>query len=236
MRLYHGTSYSALRRIAHEGVVPRGDRESTFQKTAPSNPNAVYLTDTYPVYFAAVSANGGIGAVIEIETNLLDEDRFNADEDVLEQTRTIPTPRGASLVERVIYCRDRLNEERFDYRESLRKMGTCTYFGVIPPEAITRVAVVDFAQQAALHLAACDASINVFNFAFCALQHRQLTAWLFGDAIQEPSGDDFQSALAKAEREIGIVPWYEREDINIKGIKVIPGDQLVAHVGRASSV
>lgn len=193
MKLYHGTSAAALPAILEKGIVPRGSRVGNFSHSVESCPEAVYLTDTYPLYFAALAAaeaDSFEGAIVEIETDLMRDYLFNADEDALEQAGRggrDGLPKKWTLKRRTKHYRDQLLTTRWDWRASLKAMGTCAYMSTIRPSAITRVIVIDFQQHPRLHLAAIDASISLLNYKFCSTEHRLMTKWVFGD---DPEPDE----------------------------------------------
>lgn len=192
MKLYHGTSAAILPTILERGVIPRGERKGNFSHSVESSPYAVYLTSTYPIFFAAWAASeddSHRGAIVEIETDLLYEGCFNADEEPLEQAGRGKDglPANWNIKRRTKHYRDRLLTTRWDWRSSLAAMGTCAYLAPIPVKAITRALVVDFKEHPRLHLAALDASTSILNYLFCSNEHRRMTNWVFGDDLGEAS-------------------------------------------------
>ena len=86
MRLYHGTAERFLRPILSEGIKPRGRKKGNWKHTVESNPHAVYLTNAYPLHFAANVANEKEKlAVIEVDTSRLHLLDIVPDEDFMEQ-------------------------------------------------------------------------------------------------------------------------------------------------------
>lgn len=216
MKLYHGTSRSALDAILKRGIEPRGSKKRGlhWQKDAPQScANAVYLTDTYPVYFAAVASMNAarhrdVGIVVEIDHDLLVDDWFNADEDALEQIgrRKDGLPSHYTPKQRVEHYRDLLTEQQWSYNDSLRALGTCCYLGKITPGSISRIAIIDFRKQPYLRHHALDAHIVLANYRFCAHDYRKLTAWVFGDP--DPESKDISAAFSRmSDRK----PAYEEE-------------------------
>ena len=69
MLLYHGTSERVARKALTEGLWPRAlsRAPSLWERTVPSNSQLVYLTASYPGYFAANAAEEGEKwAIIEV--------------------------------------------------------------------------------------------------------------------------------------------------------------------------
>jgi hypothetical protein len=185
-RLYHGTSEKRARRAMLEGLMPRGanGRVNHWKHTVGSNPRAVYLTDTYALYFASAATHGNQRwAVIEIDTAALDEDLLRVDEDALEQfgrNGVDGLPDDWDMKRRTMYYRRRARHNP-NWTASLEALGTCAHYGTIPPEAFTRVAFLDWRQHSSLALACADASISRMGFKFCGGDHRARVQWLFGD-------------------------------------------------------
>jgi hypothetical protein len=196
MLLYHGTDAACLAKIEQEGIKPRGRRKGNWSHTVRACPQAVYLTDTYPCYFAGQHR---IGAVFEVETDELSPFRLNADEDVLAQALKGKDGVPEDLFEATRYFRRRLPTNQYNYEASLKAMGTCSYIGTIPPEAIKRVAVIDWPKQKSLLWRARDAQISLMNYRFCADDYQCMTRWLFGDEQWEippiPTGADLNTQM-----------------------------------------
>ena len=82
--LYHGTGSASLESILQEGLQPRSKTGvPSHWKEYPSKPEFVYLTSTYPVYFAmAVAGEKDKPVVLKVE---VDENQLYPDEDFLAQ-------------------------------------------------------------------------------------------------------------------------------------------------------
>ena len=113
MLLYHGTSEKAWNSIKKSGIRPRGlSKKSNWKHSIESNPDTVYLTDTYPLHFA-MSAIRQTGdkidrvAIIEVDTDLL-PGKLVPDEDALEQAsrhQNDGLPETWTMVQRTRYYR-----------------------------------------------------------------------------------------------------------------------------------
>lgn len=187
MLLYHGTSESRARKIMAEGLKPRGKSGKTnWKHSIESNPKAVYLTDAYPLYFAVQASNANERwAVIEIDTDLLDESKLHPDEDVLEQAgRNYDTlPKNWGMIQRTRWYRKQAIHNP-NWKVSLKAMGTCAYYGVIPPEAITKIVLMDKNKYDGGFVLTCiDASICLANYKFCGEKYRAITKWLMGAQV-----------------------------------------------------
>jgi len=194
MKLYHGTSESRAKRILVEGIKPRhASGKSNWKHSVESNPEAVYLTDAYPMYFANVaSKTGERWAVIEVDTDRLDESKLHPDEDILEQCgrKYDGLPKTWDMKRRTRHYRKQaINNPNWE--KSLEFMGTCGYYDTIPVKAITRVVYFDPKKyDAGMILSLIDCSISLMNYRFCQTQYRARTKWLMGecDDVKEIMG------------------------------------------------
>lgn len=189
MKLYHGTSGAALDKILKRGLTPRGKRKGNWGEH-PSNPECVYLSDTYAPYYAICAASGAKQecAVLEIDTDALNDIFMLPDEDFLEQgTRNDPSfpVMGQPIGDRTRYFREHLINYGHVWQDSLKHLGTCCHLGPIPNYAITRVATFNLKDdiELAMHF---DPVICLANYAICADDYRARTAHLFGDPIPKP--------------------------------------------------
>lgn len=194
MKLYHGTSEQAARiiieskRIAPRSVI-RG--KSNWEHTVESNPSTVYLTETYPAYFAANATKGDEKwAIIEIDVDKLDQDLLVADEDYLEQaTRDTKDRLGLGYIsneemkKRTEAFRERAKDFRHMWRASVEGLGTCGYMGTILLDAVTKVVTYAPKSNRLITLASIDPSITIANHKFCGDRYRALVRWFMGKNI-----------------------------------------------------
>jgi hypothetical protein len=185
--LYHGTSSKFLGDIKQRGLLPRNEsgKESNWEH-APSNTNAVYLTDCYAWYFAQQAADEGHNPlVLKIDTSMLDEENFVADEDVVEQILRGHDDIEGTMLERTAYYRERIHN--YSAEVSLRAMGTVAHLGRIPREAIVAAITTpaDKVEEVILSLG-FDPIICLANHRFCSDQYRHRTAEMFSDSA-DPS-------------------------------------------------
>lgn len=199
MKLYHGTTERVGRQALTGGLLPRRiTKSSNWGHSSPSHPNGVYLTDAYALYFAIQAANSTripatasvCLAVVEIETDRLSPFQLTLDEDTLEQVGRVgdELPKRWTMRQRTLYYRNRLPEyaDGEKWLMGVRNAGTACHLGPIPPRAVTRVALINLRDQAALLCAAMQPVICVANYRYCAERYRQLTAQAFagGPGIQ----------------------------------------------------
>jgi hypothetical protein len=87
--------------------------------------------------------------------------------------------------------------ESFPWEESLRLIGTCSYLGTIPVEAITCVATVDILANPYVAHIALRLVIALPNYQFYSKEYRSLTRWVFGDddETDRPFTHDFGDGL-----------------------------------------
>jgi hypothetical protein len=201
MHLYHGTSFSSWEKIQETGLLPRKlGGSSNWEHTVESDPDTVYLTDAYAMYFSYQCTNedknGKLdkAVIIEVDSSLLNQKKFVADEDALEQvSRNTPggdgLPSSMTMEDRTIHYRKmakRYAEVGYGHEWSLKALGTCGYKGKIPLKAITRVAIIDLTKQKQLSVF-LDPSISIMNYKIVGAKYRALNALIFGN---EPKSED----------------------------------------------
>lgn len=154
MKLYHGTTVATAARALQEGLLPSAKTGvSLWEKTVTSRPDAVYLSDTYPVYYAGhaithLPKDDGDRrcAIIEIDSTLIGSHQLVPDEDALEQAyRGRDDLPVTALADRTAWYRDNLDRWAGTevWKASLQTMGTCAAFDGVSAEAITRIALLD---------------------------------------------------------------------------------------------
>jgi len=202
MKLYHGTTEKVGRAALETGLLPRdlSGNAGNWDHTSPARPDLVYLTDTYAPYFAlAATPTGKVPntkwAIIEVDVDLLKTFLFLPDEDFLEQaTRGQDHPddyfwgdllEAESMAERTEFFRENLESFQHLWRDSVNFLGNCAYQDIIPPTAITRVAIYDPNSNPFITMTALDPSISTINHQICADKYRGLTSWFFGEATVE---------------------------------------------------
>lgn len=204
--LWHGTSEAFALNALRVGLKPRGRKPSRWPD-CPSAPDSVYLTDAYPLHFAANCAGErqryGICEVEVESTNLL------ADEDVLEQAgRRYDTespspnvPPGDARKRAIAYRKLRYNaaKVRLDGEWSLRLMGTCAYPG---PLTVRRVLLVKPGGEIAMR---SDPTICLANYRYMGPKYRTLTRFIAG---LDPLPEDAEIIHAEEEgcRQLGRDP------------------------------
>jgi hypothetical protein len=199
MKLYHGTNGGYLDHILKAGVRPRGPSGRTnWKSTVESNPRCVYLTDCYAPHFAMNAARqrgkNASCAVIEIDTELLDQGNLFPDEDFLEQIGRDVDGVPGTMVERTRHYR----RQQFSYdwpcrmlddsvatwwQASLLHLGTCSHRGVIPPSAITRA--VSWPHPNIGLALIWDCSISLMNRKHVGDRYQKLTRKLFEGEFDE---------------------------------------------------
>lgn len=195
MKLYHGTSDVFWGRIQEEGLLPRGSCSvSNWDHSIESNPETIYLTTGYALYFAINAMNfddenpGKKAVVIEIDSDDLDQSLLVPDEDALEQGTRKGSLSRLEMLFRTREFRDEVKfwaTEGFDWRWSLDKLGTCGHVGPIPPEKFSRVALVDISVERNLTWMMMDVSVSVANHMFLKDRNENAHRALFGDPLIE---------------------------------------------------
>jgi hypothetical protein len=218
MILYHGTASRHLPSILKNGLTPRNQTQvSNWDHSIPSNHETVYLTDSYALYFSAQACEEEHDdrlVVLEIDTDMLNEFMLCADEDAVEQTNRGKDDVPGTMEERTMYYRERAH--MYDWRQSLKALGTCGYQDSVPLEAITRAALVDMKTYAKLVWAGYDPSISVMNYQFCGAKYRNAMQMLFEPGLKpEVDVSDPFSVLGM------IVFPEDRSGIEVLGIKEV---------------
>ncbi len=209
MKLYHGTSSRLLPRILKRGLEPRGKRKGNWQHTVDSNPNAVYLTNAYALYYASCAMKTHRAVILEVDTNKLNPFCLAPDEDFLEAVSRkggqFPHIEGKPMKERVAWFRDRLAWFSVNWEESLKVLGNCTYLGTVPPHAITRYVVLPWDRSRIV--AVCDPTITVMNYTVMGEYYRQLSGFIFGEPVDPDkciSGGIMLAHLAESGEKLNI--------------------------------
>lgn len=191
MKLYHGTNDIRWKSIQKTGLVPSGATGlSNWTHSIESNPDTVYLTSGYALYFSITSMNMDLkrnhkAVIIEIDTDVLDQDLLVADEDALEQaSREQRSFTHEDMVQRTRKFRDltlRYSEMGYGFEWSLDVLGTCGYRGPITPDLFSRVAFVDIRKESALSMMMMDVSVCIANHRFLKVRNENAHRVLFGD-------------------------------------------------------
>lgn len=194
MLLYHGTSENAALEAMKNGLRPRRETGvNNWEHTSPSNPEVVYLTDTYACHFALNAKTNGVRligkdgkmtnrmAVIEIDTSRLPFSNFRADEDFLA-FREVYSEAGVEKNVNVAVATHR-KKLTHEWKDSLKFIGNCCYSDIISPRAFTRVAFFDPKSNRDMAVAMSDGSVNPSSYKFAGHYHRTYTRWLFGEPV-----------------------------------------------------
>jgi len=200
--LYHGTCERIARLALTEGLLCREDSgvKSIWEHTVESNPELVYLTIAYAPYFAyhAVPDEDDPGeqfghrwGIVEIDTDLLDENMMLPDEDFLEQISrgqdlsemSEDFPEGNYMTERTQWFRDHLGAFAHLWQKSLAGLGNCAHSGSILPEAVTRVVLYDPGPNSLITMASLDPMISTMNYRFCGPKYEGIIKWMFGETM-----------------------------------------------------
>jgi|ERR1051326_1712252 hypothetical protein len=186
LKVYHGTTESAVQSILKRGIVPRRlSKKSNWKHTVTSNIFLVYLTDCYAGYFAhCAQQRDEKWAIAEIDLAALDTDKLYPDEDFIAQAlKQQGDYRGIDLNDLTTAVKNSLEKWKPLWEDSLLGLGCCAYKGTIPPEAITRIARYDPRSNPFVTLACLDPSITILNHLFCQKKYQALTRWLMGEKI-----------------------------------------------------
>ena len=242
MLLYHGTSHSSAILCLKEGIKPRGvlkRSRGNWGHTISSNSKAVYLTNSYAVYFANAASRGSDKlAILEVDTDLLGlygSMCLVPDEDAIEQSGRGRDGVPGDIVKRTAFFRRRLSGYfgTDQWELSLELLGNCAFLGTIPPKAISRMAVIDIKKAIEFCMVAIDPVIVIKNQKIVGAKYRAITRWLFdGNSCL----DEAEATLSDFDKFINgnVFPWLRglsREGIDV--VDINKPDFDVAFVGRA---
>jgi hypothetical protein len=192
VKLYHGTTERLVPEILKSGIKPRGKSSGNWTHSVESNPDAVYLTNAYALYFAGNAAKEKERlAVVEIDSTKLNLFLLSPDEDFLEQASRKQNepglaPTNKSMKYRTRWYRRRLADFWTMWMSSLENLGTCTYRGIIPAAAITRIAYIDHETYMQLIMyGGIDPMINLMNYKLMGTRYRNSIKRLFHDSPLE---------------------------------------------------
>jgi hypothetical protein len=191
MKIYHGTDADWLPRILQEGLKPRKMTSKSNWKEFVSLPDKVYLTATYPLYFASCVSKSRMAAVIEIEIDLLDEHNLYPDEDFISQAYQ-QADQFKDLSLQLIQDAVKRNLNRFKnaWKDSIQHMGTVSHKGIIKPDCFTRYAIVDLKRRGQLTCSMLDPTICILNHKIKGQFYKDFVAWVFGDRKELPQLDE----------------------------------------------
>ena len=197
MKAYHGTTATVARASLTEGLRPREETESEGQwEECPSMASMVYLTTTYPGYFAMNAAapglkDGELPAIVEVDLEELWDLDLYPDEDFLEQcsrgVEGVVPPGFTTMKERTAWYRDNIDRFQHLWKKSMEYLGNVAHCGTVPPEAITRICVFDPAKAPWLGMWWMDPSITPLNFMIMRHKYENLTRWMFGEELPAES-------------------------------------------------
>lgn len=195
MKLYHGTSESAVSQILSEGIKPRKYTEvSNWDHCFPSCESNVYLTSCYAPYYAYCASPEleSKWAIIEVDTDRLDSKGMRPDEDfIVQAVGTCKDAEPGTLAELLKqvdkddvhkHVMNNLDSLAGFWESSISHLGTCSYKGTIPTDAIDRVSVFDPAKFPDIYFLV-DPVISLMNYTVCGNRYKAVTRLLMGDEV-----------------------------------------------------
>lgn len=229
MFLYHGTTERHLANIVKHGIRPRKYHdEDNWGHTVSSNPNCVYLTVAYALYFAHAalkdSDDNSRLIVFEIDSEKLKENLLCPDEDFLAQANVDPTKKDLPMKEKNEYYRKIMHKYLHD--PSLKSIGNCCYKGVVPVKAINRIAFIT--EQAHLNVfrSGYDPMISIMNFRIKGEEYMKSTKWLFDPEQVPQEYSDFPSPYEMGKMDK--IPKLPISDSR-EGIEVFKFSEIIAN-------
>lgn len=187
MLLYHGTTKKIADKAIKSGLRPRGKHKSNWAQA--SDPNAIYLTDAYAPYFSVHVCghkSENFGAIIAVDTDKLNPLLFHADEDACEQATRKTYMQSNTMEERTDFWRDNpwlADDNGMDWKWSLQALGTCRYTGIIPPEAIRKIAFWN--ERVSSMIFIFDPTISLINYNIMGSRYRYLMQKMMKEPLTE---------------------------------------------------
>lgn len=187
--IYHGTSSSYLKNIFEKGIVPRHSRKPNW-KDIPSQKDYVYLSQTFPLYFATHATTDNYSPLlIEIDLDCLDETLMYPDDDFVFQ---ISNKQGNHISFEDAGKLLPYNQKH--WKTSLETLGNIAYKGEIPFDCITRMLQIDMNKMSTpmrlFYYGMIDVSITMIIMQIRRPTFEKNIKWLFGDinTIEEEFG------------------------------------------------
>ena len=204
MLLVYGTSYENGLESLEKSIPPKG---KFFQGEwdVTSCRNATYLTDSYGLNFAFNQTKKFEKiALVEVDTDKLQNLMMVADEDALEQSYRMSKDeffplelRRFSIEERTFWFANHLGVCQIlgmGHEWSLDSLGTCAHIGLIPHEAVTKVVFVEDI-CAMWWLQFFNATLSLATHHFMGKQQRIFQKVIMGhleDALREVGEDNYR--------------------------------------------
>lgn len=214
--LYHATNAINLPAILEHGITPRAERPSRWKK-APSRHDRVYLTAIFGFYFAAaaVTQEHQTSVILEIDASELEPELLRPDEDALVQLL-----QAAGIVQEHemhhIASNEDFSEVNHLWSDALRLLGNVAYEGPIPPEAIRRVATIEWTNR--LYKRALQPKVTIETATSIGGYLRRLCYWIF-DPDLYPFRDDLgESPLHPNERRVDVLERLHHEHITVESL------------------
>lgn len=196
MLIYHGTTEAAARKALKKGLLPREMSAvgGNWRHTISSNPAMVYLSLSYAPYYAVsalINSDAGRMAIIELDTQKLEQKRLRPDEDFVEQClRDAPKAlaqfhlENAGIKKRQHFVRKNLDRWHELWPQCLEHFGNICYKGAIDPSAITRIVAYKTEDNPAATWFSMEPTITIANYKFCGGTYRALTKFFIGDEVK----------------------------------------------------
>ncbi len=185
MILFHGTQPVHLASIDDVGICPPSAGGQSNWQEASARPDLVYLTSSYPLFFGRNAMHPGVLA-IEVDIDVLEPQLLLPDEDYIVQTGQVAVAEGQHPHD---IAKTMLEDFQSQWSDSLDRLGTCAYKGVIPKAALRRICVLSLADQDAARLWLAAFNVEEISIEYHAAEgerHHACTLWAFGDGPLPP--------------------------------------------------
>jgi hypothetical protein len=194
MFLYHGTASVNVENILLNGLFPRKNNLGNWFTNIKSHSDLVYMikdvkfSEQYALRSAIVNQDDR-GAILKIDLDMLDKSFLRVDENFLDIEE-----RGDFANCDIAKRQEQRSKAAQDTRweESLSKFGCCTYFGVVPPEAISvkeikNIESIPFFREEFVQYSEPSSNCYVYdtflsNFCF----HVDMNEWVYRSNINKP--------------------------------------------------
>jgi hypothetical protein len=234
MKIYYGTSHSIARRASSRGLPPSNLQVLPLNLNIEwviSSPDMVYLSTTCAL-MGAVESNETKIAVLEIETDKLDEINLYPDEDFIYEILKRRNPYFQTEKDGKLhrYIRDNPSMFKGYWEESLQMLGNICHKGLVPPTAITRYAIFDLSKNSKILTDSMNPeTCCITNHAVIGQFYKQFIAWLFDEVRELPHIKERMDILSNIKDKKSDMAIHLREQIELfkmlqkkrDGIKIV---------------
>jgi hypothetical protein len=204
-RLYHGTTEIIAKTAPVKGLIPY--EVSLLDNGKPraigaSSTSALSITDSYAGMMAFdTCGNKERWGLLEINPDELDEKLFVPHELFLMENSKKKPESIQDHVKAVADYRTKLASSHKSWKDSLSSVGLCSYQGVIPAKAITKIVIYDWKSNWFITKEIFNLTIGSKSHKIQIERQKLLTRWLMCDVLSPSEWVSDYSSLTSPEKE-----------------------------------